>query len=145
MRAIVVYYSESGNTQKVAQAVGAGLGTQDRRVEEVKIQELPTYDLICIGTPVQGGAPAKKVLDFISQMPALNGKKAAAFCTMHMFGDKKTILILRKVLEARGMVFLGGFTALGWSASSPISGRVSLTAADPIKTNWPEPRISAAH
>lgn len=115
MRAIVIYYSESGNTEKLAHAVATGLGTQAVRIENVKTHELPGYDLICIGTPVQGSAPAREVLDFISQMPPVSGKKAAVFCTMHMFGDKKVIQILKKILEARGMVFLGGFSALGWS------------------------------
>jgi flavodoxin len=115
MKTLVVYYSESGNTQKLAQAVAAGLGTQTLRIEEVKAQELADCDLICIGTPVQGAAPAKKVLEFISHMPPMKDKKAAVFCTMHMFGDKKAIEILKRTLEDRGMVFLGGFTALGWS------------------------------
>jgi flavodoxin len=115
MKSLVIFYSESGNTQKLAQAVAAGLGTQAIRIEEVKPQEIADYDLICLGTPVQGAAPAKKVLDFISRMPLMSGKKAAVFCTMHMFGAKKAIQISKKMLEARGMVFLGGFTALGWS------------------------------
>jgi hypothetical protein len=34
---------------------------------------------------------------------------------MHMVGDKKTMQILKKTLETRGMVFLGGMSALGWS------------------------------
>jgi len=45
----------------------------------------------------------------------MSGKKAAAFCTMHMFGDKNTIQTLKKLLEAKGMVFLGGVSARGWS------------------------------
>jgi flavodoxin len=115
MKSLVVYYSESGNTQKLAQAVAAGMGTQAVKIEDVEAQTLSDYDLICIGTPVQRGAPAGKVLDFISQMPDMQGKKAAVFCTMHMIGDKKVIQILKKTLEARGMVFLGGISALGWS------------------------------
>jgi len=115
MKSLVVFYSESGNTQKLAQAVATGLGTQSMRIEDIETRKVSDYDLICIGTPVQGAAPARKVLDFISQMPLMSGKKVAFFCTMHMFGDKKAIQISKKMLEARGMVFLGGFTALGWS------------------------------
>jgi flavodoxin len=115
MKSLVVFYSESGNTQKLAQAIAAGLGTQAVKIEDIEARILPDYDLICIGTPVQGGAPAKKVLDFISQMPDMSNKKAAVFCTMHMFGDKQVIQMVKKTLEARGMVFLGGFSALGWS------------------------------
>jgi flavodoxin len=112
---LVVYYSESGNTQKIANAVAIGLGIEATKIEEVNPSALPDYDLICFGTPVQGAAPAKKVLDFISKMPAMDGKKAAVFCTMHGFGDKNAIQILKKTLEAKRMDFLGGFSARGWS------------------------------
>jgi flavodoxin len=115
MKALVAYYSESDNTKKLASAIAAGLGTQPVRLEAVEVRELGGYDLICIGTPVQGAAPAKKVREFISRMPTLNGKKCAAFCTMHMFGDKNTLRELKASLEAKGMVFLGGCSALGWS------------------------------
>jgi flavodoxin I len=115
VKSIVIYYSETGNTQQVAQAVAAGLKTQVKKIEEINAQELTGYDLICIGTPVQGGAPAPKVAAFISRMPATAGKKAAVFCTMHMFGDKKAIQRMEKALENKGMLFVGSFTALGWS------------------------------
>jgi len=115
MQALVVYYSETGNTETLAKAVASGLGTQARKVDEVTPGELKGYDLICLGTPVQGSAPARKVMDYISQWPNMSGKKAAVFCTMHMFGDKKVIQALKKTLEARGMIFLGGYSALGWS------------------------------
>ena len=45
----------------------------------------------------------------------MDGKKTAVFCTMHMFGNKKATEILRKILETKGLEFLGSFTALGWS------------------------------
>jgi flavodoxin len=112
---LVIYYSETGNTQKIATAVAMGLGIQAMKIDEIKPLALSDYDLICFGTPVQGASPAKKLLDFISQMPVMDGKKTAVFCTMHMFGAKNAIQILKKTLEAKGMVFLGGFSARGWS------------------------------
>lgn len=115
MKALVVYHSESGNTQKVAEAIASGLGTRAVSIEAVEAQELRGYDLICIGTPVNYCAPTKKVRDFIARMPSMSGKRGAAFCTMHMFGDRKTIQTLKDLLEAKGMVFLGGLSAQGWS------------------------------
>jgi flavodoxin len=115
MKALVVYYSESSNTQKLAQAIASGLGTQPVSLESVEARELAGYDLICIGTPVQYGAPARKVREFVARMPAMTGTKCAAFCTMHMFGDRNTIRTLKTWLEAKGMVFLGGCSARGWS------------------------------
>jgi flavodoxin len=115
MKALVVYYSESQNTQKLAEAIAAGLGTQALGLEAVDPRSLADYDLVCIGTPVQYAAPARKVREFIERMPVMTGKKAAAFCTMHMFGARNTLQVLQRSLEARGMAFLGGCSALGWS------------------------------
>ena len=115
MSSIVLYYSETGNTQKVAQAIATGLGVKAENIEEINPLDLSRYDLICIGTPVQGGAPAKKVSAFIEQLPAMKGKNTAVFCTMHLFGNKSTIRRLEKSLEGKGLVFLGSFTAYGWS------------------------------
>lgn len=115
MRALVAYYSESDNTKKLAEALASGLGTQAVPLAAVDPGTLSGYDLVCIGTPVQYGGPARKVRDFLSRMPALPGKKCAAFCTMHAFGDKDTLRRLQTLLEAKGMVYLGGCSARGWS------------------------------
>jgi flavodoxin len=115
MKPLVVYYSESSNTRKLAQAIASGLGTTPVSLESVDPRQLGGYDLICIGTPVQYGAPARKVREFVERMPAMNGVRFAAFCTMHMFGDGNTIRTLKTWLEAKGMVFLGGCSARGWS------------------------------
>jgi flavodoxin len=115
MNVLVAYYSESDNTRKLADALASGLGTQAICLEAVKWEALPAYDLICIGTPVQGARPARKVMEFVSRLPLLKGKRCAAFCTMHAFGDTRTLRILKKALEAKGMVSLGGCSARGWS------------------------------
>jgi len=115
MKALVAYYSESDNTKKLADALAFGLGTQAVRLEAVDVQTLSSYDLVCMGSPVQYGGPAQRVRDFIARMPTLSGKSCAAFCTMHAFGDRNTLQTLKTLLEAKGMVYLGGCSALGWS------------------------------
>jgi flavodoxin len=115
MKSIVIYYSQSGNTEKIAQAVATGLGTKTIKLGEVIPNTLTGYDIIAIGSPVHGGAPNKKVLDFISQMPNLPGKKAGLFCTKSMFGDKPTLSAMQKGIEAKGMVFAGSYCAVGLS------------------------------
>lgn len=115
MKSLVIYYSESGNTEKVAKAIAKGLGAEIRRIEETKPEELKDYDLICIGTPVHGFAPAKPVKDFLDNLPNLSDKKGAAFCTMHIVGDKKTFKIIKENFEAKGILFIDGFSCLGFS------------------------------
>ena len=115
MKSIVVYYSKSGNTEKIAQAIAAGLGTTAKKLDEVNPRELTGYDVIGIGSAVHRGAPDKSVLDFIQKMPELKGKKAALFCTKSIAGDKTTIAAMRKGVEAKGMIFAGSYCAVGLS------------------------------
>ena len=115
MKSLVVYYSESGNTEKVAKAIALAIAGDIKRVEETKPEELANYDLIFIGTPVHGSRPAQKIEDFLDELPELSGKKAAAFCTLHLFGDETTFQIIKEKLEKKGIIFIDGFSCLGWS------------------------------
>ena len=115
MKSLIVYYSESGNTEKVAEAIAGAIAGDIKRVEETKPEELVDYDLIFIGTPVHGSRPAKKIEDFLDELPQLQGKKAAAFCTTHIGGDETTFKLIREKLEKKGIIFIDGFSCLGWS------------------------------
>ncbi len=115
IKSLVVYYSETGNTEKIAEAITMGLEADLKKIEEIKISDILNYDLLCVGTPVHGFAPAKIIREFLEKLPELKSKKAIAFCTMHFAGDKKTLKIIKKKFEARGAVFLGGFSCKGIS------------------------------
>jgi flavodoxin I len=85
MKALVVYDSVYGNTEKIAQAVGEALnnGTRVVRVGEAAPTELATLDLLIIGSPTQGGRPTKPMQDFLSRIPesALKNVKVTSFDT----------------------------------------------------------------
>lgn len=106
---LVVYCSETGNTEKVAKVIAEALSAELRRVEEAG--GIAGYDLICVGTPVHYFGPAKPVVRFLEELPPLAGKKGAAFCTFHNSGDKRTISYIREKLEEKGAKFLGGSPA----------------------------------
>ncbi len=113
VRALVVYYSETGNTEKVARAIARGLGAEAVNVKDVK--DVSEYDLLCVGTPVHYFGPAKPVLQFLDSLPSTPGKMGAAFCTFHNTGNEKTIQVVRRKLEEKGLTFLGGFSCKGQS------------------------------
>jgi len=115
MKSIVIYYSETGNTEKVAKAIAVNLGADLKRIEEIKIDDVSKYDLICLGTPVHAFAPAKIVRRFLKELPNLPSKKGAAFCTMHAFGDKRTFKVIKESFEAKGISFIDGFSCIGLS------------------------------
>lgn len=69
-KALIVYYSTTGNTEKVALAIKegvrkAGLEPTVKMVSEAFEEELYDYDLVCIGTPVVHGLPPHPVMKFI--------------------------------------------------------------------------------
>jgi flavodoxin I len=85
MKALVIYDSVYGNTEKIAQAIGEVLNNEARvvRVGEAVPTELGTLDLLIIGSPTQGGKPTKELQDFLSQIPenSLKNVKVTSFDT----------------------------------------------------------------
>lgn len=83
MKALVIYDSMYGNTEKVAQAIGAALGAPLLRVGDVKPEHLTGLDALIVGSPTQAFQPLKPVKAFLKAIPAraLQGVKVAAFDT----------------------------------------------------------------
>lgn len=99
-KALIVYYSMTGNTEKVAMAIRqglrrAGLEPTVKKVQEALNEELYDYDLVCLGTPVVHGLPPHPVMKFILEKgyeyrnrglvwinrQNIPGKKAVVFVT----------------------------------------------------------------
>jgi flavorubredoxin len=89
VKALVVYHSLYGNTEKVAKALAAGLDSGGVNVDVVKVEavrfdELGKVDLLCVGSPVHGWSaskPVKEFLEHLKSVEGLSGKKAFAFDT----------------------------------------------------------------
>lgn len=87
VRALVVYDSFFGNTEKVAQAIGAALGSppevQVVRVTACVPGQLSDVQLLIVGSPTRGFRPSPLIQAFLTSIPAggLRGVKVAAFDT----------------------------------------------------------------
>jgi NAD(P)H dehydrogenase (quinone) len=117
-KALVVYYSRTGNTKKMAVRVAAslkkaGLETDLKKVEETDVSDLPAYDLILIGSPVYYGTmswPVKKLLDeSVKYHGKLRGKVGGAFVSSgNPSGGKETaVLDILKAMLIHGMIVQG--------------------------------------
>lgn len=87
MKALVVYESVFGNTEKVAQAIGSALGSPEEvavvRVADARPEQLAGLDVLVVGSPTRAFRPMPSVSDFIKGLPAdaLQGVATAAFDT----------------------------------------------------------------
>ena len=96
MKVLVVYYSESGNTEKAARAIAESVGAELKRVQDITPVEIARYDLVFFGTPVQGSRPASTMTQLLTQLTPTEGKNAAAFGTMHLWGENRYSSLLNR-------------------------------------------------
>ncbi len=99
-RALIVYWSATGNTEKVASAIRDGLNDAGVEVNLVKTKgnealDYFEYDLVCVGFPSYQFHPPDPMVKFLKGMfdrygkedrirwgsPTVPGKKALVFCT----------------------------------------------------------------
>lgn len=111
MKCIIVYYSQTGNTKIIAQAIHSGMSKAAKECDiaflgDFKSQTLEDYDLIGIGAPVWYGREPKNVTEFVEDMPRLEGKLAFTYCT---HGTVPGGFIARMVtaLKGKGLIISG--------------------------------------
>jgi flavorubredoxin len=87
-RAIVVYDTIFGNTEKVAKALASGMEEQGVQVDAVNVQNveinrLKEYDFLAVGGPTHAFGISKPVKGFLNKLKSLEvgGMKAFAFET----------------------------------------------------------------
>jgi len=87
-KAIVIYHTRFGNTEKIAKLLVSGMNKQGIevdcvKVEDIQIDNLIEYDLLAIGGPTHGFGMSKPMKAFIEKLKHVNlrDKKAFAFDT----------------------------------------------------------------
>ena len=116
MKTLIVYDSQYGNTEKIAQSIGEAIGSQMVRVGDVSPTELKKFDLLIVGSPTHGGWYTPGVKGLLEALPLLENLKVAAFDTrtVSIFGYAAP-RIARKLAENGGNILAPpeGFVVLG--------------------------------
>ena len=85
MKVLVAYFSQTGNTEKIAMAIceEASLANdaQLKKLDEVSPDDLAEYNFIFIGSPLHAGNIAEPVKGFLSSIKAGARQKIAGFIT----------------------------------------------------------------
>lgn len=85
MKTLIIYDSAYGNTEQVANAIGAAIGVDSSvvRASGADPAASGSIDLLIVGAPTYGGRPMPPVKDFLDKLPesVVKGIKVAAFDT----------------------------------------------------------------
>ncbi|MFC1533390.1 flavodoxin domain-containing protein [Thermodesulfobacteriota bacterium] len=114
MKGIVVYYSQTGNTKKIAQAIHTGMSETMEQCDITRLQDIDTeglvkYDLIGLGSPVWHRREPIHVMNFIeSTINSMEGKYGFAFCT-HGVQPGRFLARVVPIMTQRGL------TVIGWN------------------------------
>jgi len=106
MKALVVYDSLYGNTEKIAEAIAEGINSTGdaifRRANEVSLKDLESIDLLIVGAPTQAGRASQPLQAFLNRIPQneISNINVAAFDTR--FQAQGRSWAMRKFLGALG-------------------------------------------
>ncbi len=118
MKILIGYYSRTGHTRKMAEAISegvrkSGLDVTVKRVNDIKPSELLNYQAIIFGSPTYYGlmaAEMKKLLDdSVGYHGRLAGKVCGAFTSSGGIGcgSETTILRILETFLIHGMIVVG--------------------------------------
>ena len=131
MRSIVIYYSYSGNTKKVAEFLNEHL-TEKGPAEQLELNaldetksflgqcrravthtraaiasanfDLSGYDIICLGTPVWAFGPTPAMNTYLDKCLGLEGKSVILFTTFGSgTGNKRCLDYMQDILAKKGV------------------------------------------
>jgi len=141
MKALVVYDSVYGNTEQIAQAIGAALGSQADvqivRAGDAQLEHVVGVDVLLAGSPTHGGRPTTAMCAWLKALArdSLKGVKTAGFDTRGDISDINSGLLKRFI----GMI---GYAAeriapalvkKGGSQALPPAGFIVLDREGPLQ------------
>ena len=119
MQILILYFSRTGNTKKLAEAIEKGVENVEgvnavlKNTDEVTKEDFTSSDGIIAGSPVYFGVMAaqlKKIFDeFVGIRSKMEGKVGAAFATSAdpSGGKETTMMSIIQVMLIYGMVIVG--------------------------------------
>ncbi|MCM8763049.1 MAG: NAD(P)H-dependent oxidoreductase [Candidatus Omnitrophica bacterium] len=147
MRALVIYYSYSGNTRKVSKILAEYLKQKGEvEITELKAQDesdkfftqalrafkkeraeilplnfdLSQYDLLCLGTPVWAFGPAPAMNTFLDKCFGLAGKQIVLFTTYGSgAGNNRCLNYMQKILARKGAKDFRRFSIQQFKVNNP--------------------------
>jgi flavodoxin/ferredoxin len=112
MEATLVYFSQTGNTRKAAEAMASGLRDSGHSVRTIPLRKAQpedaiTCDLLGVGSPCFTGQAPTPIKDFLHALPPLADQRAFVFATAGG-APGKVLHDLAHPLRRKGADLIGG-------------------------------------
>lgn len=140
MKALVVYDSVFGNTEKIAQAISSALGSEEvqiSRINDINPEQLAGLGLLIVGSPTRAFRPTKAITDFLNRIPSngLKGVDVAAFDTRISTTDVNSRLlnVLVKLFGYAAKPIADKLTKKGGELVMPPEGFLVKDSEGPLK------------
>ncbi len=142
MKALIVYDSFFGNTEKIAQAVARGIGAPEEvelvRVGSLTPEQLAKAPLLVFGSPTRGFRPSEATTAFLAGLLAgsLKGKKVAAFdtrLTMESMGPVIRFFFFIKIGKFAAPSMAEALVKAGGELALPPEGFIVKASEGPLK------------
>jgi len=94
LKALVVYDSKFGNTEKIAMAIGEAITPLGEvtvvKAKEANASQLSSIDFLLVGSPTHAGGATRAIKEFLRKIPAnaLENVRVASFDTRFSAKDK---------------------------------------------------------
>lgn len=142
MKILTCYYSNTGNTEKIAKAIHEGLEGEDSSLLPLKDADpasLKDYDLVVLGSGIYAGKFHKDVLGFMKTAGESLAPKFALFCTHNQ--PKVSDKALKKLV---GLIEKSGSELVGiFDCTAPNLGIPAATIAAMMEKMPPDQRKRA--
>jgi flavodoxin I len=132
MKALIVYDSVYGNTEKIARAIAEAITSPDEarvlRAGEANPSDLASIDLFIVGSPTHGGRPTPAVQEFLNKVtgPLLEDINVAAF-------DTRAASNFAKIFGYAAKRIAGNLQRKGGVLSAPPEGFFVTGTKGPLK------------
>ena len=148
MKILVCYFSNTGNTEKVAQNIAEGLETETvelLKIEEADPSNLKNYDLVVLGSGIYGGKLSKKVTDFMKEVTEYPTK--FAFFNTHQSATsyQKAFKRIRTKLEENEAKVIGEFDCVGENLGMPKEAILGMLEKLPPEEKKRQKAITVGH
>ena len=112
MNVTMVYFSQTGNTRKVAEAMAvafreSGHDTRTVSLQKATPEDAATSDILGVGSPCFTGQAPTPIKEYLSALPPLDNRRAFVFATSGG-APGKVLYDMTRLLRRKGADVIGG-------------------------------------